>query len=72
VEVTADHVAGIEAGLGQDHGQHRGGRGLAVRAGHGQRVGSGADRRQHPGPSQHGHAVVGGGDELHVLGRDGG
>jgi hypothetical protein len=33
---AADHVRGIEAGLGQDGGEHGGGRGLAVRPGHGQ------------------------------------
>jgi hypothetical protein len=35
---AADQEARLQAGLVQDPGQHRGGRGLAVRAGHGQHV----------------------------------
>ena len=72
VQVAADDEARIEPGLGQHHGQHRGRGRLAVRAGHGQRVGLRADGRQHPRPPEHRDAVLGGGDELDVPGRDGG
>ncbi len=36
LQPAADHVGGVEAGLGQYRGQHGGGGGLAVRAGDGQ------------------------------------
>ena len=52
VHVAADHEARPQAGLGEDQHQHRRRRGLAVRAGDRQRLGAGADRRQHAGPAQ--------------------
>ena len=72
VDVAAHEVAGLPAGLGQDHRQHRRGGRLAVGAGDRHRVGLGADGGQHAGSCQHRDPGPTGRFQLEVRRRDGG
>jgi len=72
VDVPADDEAGVEAGFGEDHGQHRGGRRLAVGAGDGDRAPECGDGRQDLRSAQHRQALLPGGDDLGVARTDGG
>ncbi len=54
-DVAADDEARTHPGLREDQHQHRGGRGLAVGAGHSERPCPRTDRREHAGAAQHGH-----------------
>ena len=57
-DIAADDEARPPPRLGQDQHEHRRRGGLAVGAGDGQRLGLGADRRQHPGPTEREDALL--------------
>ena len=68
--VTTDDEARRQPGLGEHQHQHRRRGGLPVGAGHGDRPGLGADRRQHPRPRQCRDPLVTGRAQLDVALRD--
>ena len=55
IHAAADDERGIESGGGQHGGDHRGGGGLAVRAGHGDAVFQAHQFGQHFGARNHGN-----------------
>jgi len=67
--VRTDQKRRGEAGLDQDEGQHRRGRGLAVGARHRHRAAGGGDGGEHLGPAHHHDATAAGRVELDIVGR---
>lgn len=71
-QLPADRERGVQAGVLQRDGEHRGGRGLAVGAGHAHRPAIGHQGGQCIGPADHRNAGGAGGDDLGVVRPDGG
>ncbi len=71
VQVAADGVGRRQAQVGQGHGQHRGGRGLAVRPGHRDRPQAGHQCGQRLGAVHGRDAAPGGLGELRIVRADG-
>ncbi len=67
LQVAADRVRGVQPQVGETDGEHRGGRRLAVRAGHGQRPQPRHQRGQRVGAVQHREAAPVGLDQLGVV-----
>ena len=70
VEFPADGERRVQSDRLQGHGEHRGGRRLAVRAGHADAAGTGHQRGQRLGPDHHGDAPLPGRLHLDVVRAD--